>query len=219
MITSRFERLSALTGFAAVALWVTGIVMLNAAPTKLSDKASDAQTLAWVQHNTNDLLIGGWAFILGCLCFIWFVGILRSRLVVSEGGTGTVSTIAFAGGAATAMFGMLIPAGDIAAAINKNEISAATAGTLHHISDAFFVGAELALIILVVGVAVLGFRTRVVPRWFASLGLLLAVVLVIGPIGWAGLIFGLPVWTLVATILLVRPARGAERSHMAAQPA
>jgi hypothetical protein len=83
----------------------------------------------------------------------------------------------------------------------------------------FFVGAELALIVLVIGVAVLGFRTRVVPRWFASFGILLAVVLVVGPIGWAGLIFGLPVWTLVTTILLVRPARAVERRHMAAATA
>ena len=190
--------------------------MLDAVPTNLSDKASDPQTLVWVQHNANDLLIGGWAFILGCLCFVWFVGILRARLVVSEGGTGTVSTITFVGGVATALFGALIPAGDLAAAINKNDISPATAGALHRMSDGFFVTAELALIVLFVGVAVLGFRTRVVPRWFASLGIVLAAVLVIGPIGWAGLIFGLPVWTLIATILLVVPARRTEQRVVAA---
>jgi hypothetical protein len=212
MITSRFERISALTGIAAIALWVGGILVMSAVPSDLPDGATDPQTLAWVKHNSNALLAGGWLFILGSLCFIWFVGALRSRLVVAEGGAGTVSTIAFTGGVATALFGALIPSGDLALAINKDEVSAATAGALHHMSDAFFVTAELALVVLLVGVAVLGFRTRVVPRWFAAFGVLLSVVLVIGPIGWAGLIFGLPVWTLTATILIVRPRRAAGRA-------
>lgn len=219
MTTSRFERIGAFTGFAAVALWVTGILMLSAAPTKLADNASDPQILAWVRHNSTDLLIGGWAFILGCLCFVWFVGMLRSRLVVSEGGTGAVSTIAFAGGVATAVFGALMPAGDIALAINKNDVSPATAGALHHLTDAFFVTAELALIVLLVAVGVVAFRTGAIARWFAIFGFVLAVVLVIGPIGWAGLIFGLPVWTVIATILLVRPARHVRRAEVASAAA
>ena len=43
---------------------------------------------------------------------------------------------------------------------------------------------------------------------------LVAVVLVIGPIGWAGLIFGLPVWTL-GTSLFVLLGRPQPRTSMA----
>jgi hypothetical protein len=146
--------------------------------------------------------------MLGSVCFLWFVGVLGARLMVAEGGTGTVSSIAFAGGIATAVFGIANPTPDVAAAINKDDISPATAGTLHHLSDAFFVSAELSLVVLLAAVAVLGFRTRVVPRWWAAFGVLLAVVLVIGPIGWAGLLFGLPVWTLGTTAMLVRRPHG-----------
>jgi hypothetical protein len=46
---------------------------------------------------------------------------------------------------------------------------------------------------------------------------LIAIVLVIGPIGWAALIFGLPIWTLGTTWLLVRPQR--EQTPLAAVPA
>ncbi len=113
-----------------------------------------------------------------------------------------LANVAFAGGVAAAVFGMMIPAGDIAVAINKDDVSAATAGTLHRVSDAFFVCAELALILLVVATAVLAFRTAVLPRWWAVFSLLLAIVLVIGPIGWAGLIFGTPVWIVGTTVLL-----------------
>ena len=94
------------------------------------------------------------------------------------------------------VFGLMIQAGDLGAAIDQDSISAATAGTLHHISDMFFVGAELALIPFFVGIAVVAFRTGVLPKWWAAFSILVAVVLLIGPIGWAALIFGTPLWLL-----------------------
>jgi hypothetical protein len=96
---------------------------------------------------------------------------------------------------------------DIASAINQDAISAATAGTLHRAGDVMFVGAELSFIVLLVSVAVLAFRTAVVPRSWAVVGLLVAVAAFIGPIGWAALIFGLPVWTLVTAVILARTPR------------
>ena len=42
------------------------------------------------------------------------------------------------------------------------------------------------------------------PRWLAWVSLLLALWLVIGPIGWLALLFGLPLWTLLVSVLLLR---------------
>ena len=81
----------------------------------------------------------------------------------------------------------------------------------------FFVGAELAAILLVVATAVLAFRTAALPRWWASFSILLGIVLVIGPIGWAGLIFGIPVWTIGTTLFLTLGRGPAHRR--AQQPA
>jgi membrane protein YqaA with SNARE-associated domain len=192
---------------ASVVLWVIGLIVLTALPTNLSDdKASDEQILAWVRGNTNDILLGGWLFMIGCIVFIWFAGLVRARLVAAEGDT-TLATIGFAGAVATAIFGMANAAGDVDAAISKNDISASTAGTLHHLGDGFFVCAELALIVVLVSTAVVAFRTAVLPRWWAIVSIVIAVVLVIGPIGWAALIFGLPVWTLGTSVLLARTPR------------
>lgn len=205
-MSNRFERLMALTGVAAVAFWIAGLVVANGLSDSISDKATDRQILAWVQHNTTTLIVGAWLFAIGCLCFVWFGGVLRTRLASTED-TSTVSTITFAGLVATAIFGMLIPLGDFAVAINKNDVSAATAGTLHHVGDMFFAGAELSAVVLMTGVAVLGFRNAAVPRWWAAFSVLVAIVLLIGPIGWAALIFGVPVWTLVTAGLLLRTPR------------
>jgi hypothetical protein len=193
------------TGIAAIVLWILGLVVMNGMSDSISDKATDQQILAWVDGNTNTILLGGWLFMVGCLCFVWFAAVLRSRLHAAEGAGGMLTTLAFAGALATAIFGMAIPAGDVDAAINKSDISATTAGTLHHLGDLFFVGAELFAILMLAAVAVHAFRTAALPRWWAIAGAVLAVVLVIGPIGWIGLLFGLPLWTLGTTILLVRP--------------
>ena len=53
-------------------------------------------------------IVGGWLFMTGCLAFIWFAGVLRSRLADAEGGNpDTLSTIGYAGAvAAAAVFGI-----------------------------------------------------------------------------------------------------------------
>lgn len=207
----RFERAGAWTGIAAVALWITGLVISTSLTSRLPGKAGDAQILAWIQKNTTDVIIGAWLFMVGCLCFMWFAGILRSRLAGAEGEPGTASAIAFAAGAAAAVFGILIPAGDLASAINKNDISASTAGAFHNVGDMFFIGAELSAIVLLVATGLVALRTAVLPRWWGVVGMVIALVLLIGPIGWAGLIFGFPLWTVATSVMLMRVPRTAPR--------
>jgi hypothetical protein len=200
---TRIERWSPLAGVVAVALWIVGIA-LQKAPDTSSDK-TDADILSVYQHHSNQILVSSWLFMLGCVFFIWFAGQLRSRLAETEGGTNTFATIAFGAAVASAALGILLMGGPVAVAINKNDVSPATAGALTHIGDAFFVGVEMTLIAMFVAVAVIALRTGIFPRWWAVLMLIVAVVLVIGPIGWAAVIFATPIWTLVTTWMLLRP--------------
>ncbi len=198
---SRLERWSPLVGVLAVPLWIVGLILLShKAP---PSHPSDQQILAYYKGETNWILLGSWLFMVGVLCFLWFVAVVRTRLLAAEGQPGTFSTLAFAGAVAAGVFGMATAAGDIDGAINKNHISPATAGTLHHLGDAFFFGAELMAILLFLGVTVVAFRTAVLPKWWAALMVLVAIVLLIGPIGWAGLIFDVPIWTLVTAGMLL----------------
>ena len=76
-----------------------------------------------------------------------------------------------------------------------------------HVGDAFFGGVELFAIPLTAATALVILRYGALPRWFAWVSLALALILVIFPIGWLGVIVGLPLWTLVASVLLyLRPA-------------
>ena len=190
----------------AVALWVAGILIADAAPSNISDNASDAQVLAWVQHNANTLIVGAWLFMLGCVALVFFAGILRERLATAEGGNHLLANVAFGGAIAAAVLGMGTNS-DIATAINKDSTSPAAAAAFHHIGDLFFMGAELMLIPFIAAVSLLAWRTAVLPRWWAVFGLVVAVVLAVGPIGWAALIFGTPIWTLGTSLLVGRRVR------------
>ena len=206
-MSSRFDRISILVmGILAPALWIVGLLIGQGLTDNLPDKASDAQVLTWLAANKNLTIVGGWLFMTGCLAFIWFAGLLRSRLAEIEGGNHTLSTIGFAGAVAAAVFGIGTQA-DLASAINASDVTAPTAGMFHHLGDLFFVGAELSLIVLLASVAVLAFRVAAVPRWWGVFSALVAVVLWIGPIGWAALIFGTPLWTIGTAILIVRAPR------------
>jgi len=181
-------------------------VIGQAIPDNVADGASDAQVLAWVQQNSNDIIVGAWLFMLGCVAFLVFAGLLRERLANAEGGNHLLANIAFGGAVATSVFGMGTNA-DITTAINTDSTSPSAAAAFHHIGDLFFMGAELMLIAFIGAASLLAWRTAVLPRWWAAFGLVVAVVLAIGPIGWAALIFGTPIWALGTSVLVGRRAR------------
>ncbi|MGZ4333190.1 MAG: hypothetical protein ACXVRJ_02810 [Gaiellaceae bacterium] len=202
---ARGERLTALTGVLAIVLWIVGLVAINSFSDKIPHHPTDEQILTWVKGNTNSILLGGWLWMVGCVSFVWFANVLRVRLAAAEGGVSPYATLSFAGALGSAVFGMLSNAGDVGTAINKNSVSAATAGALHNGTDMFFVVSELTMILFFLGAAIAALRTGALPRWWAYFAILIAIVLVIGPIGWAALIFGTPVWILGTTVFLLRP--------------
>lgn len=211
----RSNRTSALVpAVLAIGLWIAGLYVGHGMPSKIPTHPTDAQLLAWVRGNKNDIIAGSWLFSVGSLVFLWFAALVRERLAAVEGERHTLSTFAFGGAVAAAVCGLAMNA-DITTAINASDVSAATAGAFHHLSDLFFMGAELAMIPLIAGTTIVSLKTGIVPRWWALFGALVAVVLVIGPIGWAGLIFGTPVWMLGTSLLLFSE----RRARRAAVPA
>ena len=205
----------ALFGPLAVALWVIGIILLsNHGP---ASHATGSEILAWYQSHTTKILFGGWIFMLGSLSFITFMSGVRMRLVEAVGPSSQLPSLAFVGGALAAGFGMLTAAVDVCGAINKSDISASTADALHNSTDVFFVCVELAAILPLAAVAIAAWRTRVMPRWWAVFNALVAVVLIVGPIGWLGVIFGIPLWTLGTSLFVL--LRSSERWEPAAAAA
>jgi hypothetical protein len=199
------ERFSALAGVLAVVLWALGIVVIGGGHLGLPGgvpEESANEVLAHFQENADAAVSGGWLFMLGSLAFLWFVGILRGRLYAAEGERATFASIAFAGGVAAGVFAVGLPTGGVVAGLGEDQLGAPEAAALNALETAFFLGAELAAIVLLAAGAVVALRTAVLPRWWAVVSILLAVWLVIGPIGWIGLLAGLPLWTVLTSLLL-----------------
>lgn len=208
---SGFGHLPALAGLVAVALWGLGIAIIGGGhvglPGGVPEESAD-EVLAHFREREDAVVTGGWLFMLGALAFLWFVGILRARLVAAEGGAGTISSIAFAGGVVTGAFVLAMPAGGLVAALGIDHVGAPEAAALNALEAVFFVGAELSAILLLTAAAIVVLRTAALPRWWAVASIVLAVWLVIGPIGWLGLLVGFPVWTAITSVLLARAEAG-----------
>ncbi|HET9116015.1 MAG TPA: hypothetical protein VFN33_07965 [Gaiellaceae bacterium] len=205
----------ALLGPLAVALWVVGIILIN--KNGPADHATGGEILAWYKAHTDAVVMGGWLFMLGCLGFVAFVAGLRVRLTEAAGRDSQLPLLALVGAGMAGLAGILTAGVDLTGGIDKNSIDPGTAAVLHHSVDLFFVAAELAAILPLAAFAIVAWRTRVVPRWWAAFAGLVALVLAAGPIGWLGLIFGVPLWTLGTSLfVLLRPGERARTAAAAA---
>lgn len=200
-MSSTENRRWALVGPLSIALWIAGIALITKnAP---GSHATGSQILAWYHSDSDSIVMGAWLFMLGCLGFVTFVAGLRVRLTEAAGRASQLPGLALAGAAMAGVMGMLTAAVDLVGGIDKNDIDPATAATFHHSVDLFFVGTELAAVLPIAAFAIAAWRTRVLPRWWAAFAGLVAIVLIAGPIGWIGLIFGVPLWTLGTSLFML----------------
>ncbi len=204
MTTERLARYAPWTGALAVVLWVIGFLVLSSG--FVAQDASPEEVLALYQTNGGPLIAGSYVFMLGSLAFLWFLGSLVASLRSAEGGVGRVASIAFGGGVAMAVCALLLPSGGMTLALGAGSINANSADALRLLPGVFYIGVELFAAVLLAATGIVALRTGVFPRLFAWVSLLLALVLLIPPIGWAGVLVGVPLWTLGVSVLLTRTA-------------
>ena len=201
-----WERLAALAGVVAVALWVIGIVIQESSNLPGDDATGD-EVLAWFAGEENTILAGGFVFMLGVLFFFVFLAALRVRLLEAEGPVGFFTALVFGAGIAAAISLLMLPAPDMSGALSNDELTGDAALAVNSLGDMFFIGAELASALLLVAAGLIFIRTRVLPVWLGWASLVVALWLLIPPIGWAGLLLGVPLCTILVSVLLwMRPA-------------
>lgn len=198
-----------LTGVVAVVLWVVGIFVLeDASP---GDDASAAEILASFEDEETSIFVGSFLFVLGTAFFVFFLGSLREAFLRAEGQPGRLTAVAFAGGLGKAVFDMgfvaVFTAGAIAAD-EADDLSPEAAQALAYVDTAFFVGAEFMALVFMAAAGAVILTRRALPVWLGWLALLIALGLVIFPIGWAFLLFGVPLWVLLASVILFLRASG-----------
>ena len=208
-MADRLERSAALTGITAVALWVVGLIVLEQIADQPGTDTTPALALSYFKGENNAILAGTFFFMLGAVFFLWFLGALRARLYVAEGGTRRVTGVAFAGGVVAAASLLFMGSTQAAGALNRANLSPEAAQVYRGLGDAFFYAAEPAAGILVLATGLVVVRTRALPVWLGRISLVVGVWLLIPPIGWAALISAFPLWVIVVSLLLYREAGAA----------
>ncbi len=150
----------------------------------------------------------------GALFFFVFLAALRVRLLEAEGMPGFLTGLAYGAGVAAGLSILLIPTPDMAAALSTDSLRGDAVLALTNLGDMFFLGAEFTSAVLIASAGLIFLRTGVLPRWLGWVSLVLALWLLIPPIGWAGLLLGLPLWTVLVSVLMwMRPAGEPVMAH------
>jgi succinate dehydrogenase/fumarate reductase cytochrome b subunit len=212
----RWERFAPLTGVAAIVLFIVGVIVEESSASRPDDD-TPAAVLEWFQDKADTLIVGSVIFAVAAVLLIWFFGSLRAALVEAEGGTGRLSAIAFGSGLLAAVGILMSLAPTAQGAFSKDDLSPETAQSLVLLGDSAFGVTEFSLVPMFVAVGLLTLRTRVLPVWLGWVSFAIALLLLIIPIGWAGVVWAFPLWTIIVSIILFR--RGSAPAAATAPPA
>jgi hypothetical protein len=215
----RFERWMPLTGVVAVVLWIVGVFVLESASP--DGDASAFEILAYFDDDSTSIFAGSFLFALGTVFFVFFLGSLRAAFLAAEGQPGRLTAVAFAGGVGKAVFDMGVIGGTAAGAIAADEsddLTPQAAQSLFFVDDAFFIGAEFMAVVFMAASGAVILTSRVLPVWLGWLALVIALGLLVVPIGWAFLLFGVPLWVLLASVILFLRSSGLPATATATAP-
>ena len=176
----RWERWGALTGLATIVCWFGSLFVEGNTPNTTDSNGSIVSFYAGHTHQVRQIA-ALFVFLAGNLFWLGFLGVLRSRLFDAEGAPGRLTTVAFASGVASSLFLLAGAVWFAAPAIAANDTHKfqLDPNTFRIFSDtgvAFWIGGVVIAAVLVWIASLIALRSSVLPKWFAWLGLLVAVV-------------------------------------------
>lgn len=174
--------------------------------------ADGATILSHFEAENDSILLGGILFLLGSLAFLWFLGALRAVAAPLEGRAMRLTGTMFATGLAfiVSISAAWAPKMSLALSLEDGGSSVApeAAQAMFLGGDGFFVVADLMLAGFLLALTVLTLTLGLLPKWLGWVSALMAVILLIPPIGWSVLIFVFPIWLLIAALILYRSQAG-----------
>lgn len=178
-VTLDWRQIGGLAGILGVVLFAIGVLLLGDIPTT---NDSVAETRSWYEDNGQRFLVGDYLMGLAIVIFFLpFFVVLREVLGEAEGGAQLWSRLAFLSGV---FFVIYAAAGAVASGVLAMNIEAIeNDGTVRALQLADFYaygGISLTFVPLAVAASLIALRTGFVWTWAGWLGLLIAVLGVIG---------------------------------------
>ncbi len=183
------------------AFFVTDVPKADASAQEIAGYLADSEN-----HTRN--IIGAYMWVLGGLAFLVFVSNLRSVLRRAEGGSGTLSNVAFGAGVVfTAVWSVsAVALATVAYAVEFSDAPVSNPDVVRVLPQMagllLLLGGGFAGILVLLATSILTFRTGVLPRWLAWFGILVATALVFDVIYMN--IVPLLAWVVGASVVLLR---------------
>ena len=149
--------------------------------------------------------------MVGTLFFLWFLGLVRKQLFSAESGCHRLSGVAYAGGVATAISLLLMPAVHATGAINNENLTLRRGAGLPGDQRRVFYAAELSAAVFLLALGLSPWRERHSRNGWAGPASSSPLWLAIPPIGWAALLLGFPIWLTAVSLLLATRSRSDSR--------
>jgi hypothetical protein len=199
MEDSRWLRFLPLAGIAAVALWIVGFLTIESVRPEVT---TPDQILAYYQEHGDTVGLAIFAWMIGSLLFLVFVGALWNRLQAADEGRSGLAPVAFAAGIAASIGLLALYGSDLEATLDSDVITASTAEAYYYFGDIWWLGAEMMAAVMIAATGILALRTAVLPRWLGWVSLIAAVWLLVPPIGWIAMFLVFPAWVVIVSVLL-----------------
>jgi hypothetical protein len=218
-MNDRWERWTPLAGVFAVACSVIGTMTVLNMP---QGKDSDAAIIGYFTSHAHrvDSVAGFFASLAGVLLLLVFLVVLRRRLLDAEGTPGTLSTLVFGAGITSAA---LWATSDVLAhattfAVMETSKYQLDPNTYRLFGDAAYLAWVSALVVgalLIWATSALAFRTGILPRWYAWLGIAAGASQLFSLYVFPFLVWW--IWLALTAVLLTRHNK--QRTAAVAQPA
>jgi len=154
------------------------------------------------------ILAAGTLHVLGGFFFLWFLAALTTALRGLDESLAWLRTAALVGGVAAGALMLALTGPQTTGATTDIElVGAESSVAFWRLSHMFFVGAEFAFAVIVSAVSLIALSRFLLPRWLGWAGLVIAILLLIVPVGWIALLLLVPIWLVVVSVLLFTRAR------------
>jgi hypothetical protein len=208
----RWGRLASLTGVLFAAVVVAAFVSNSSESPE--PNASATKVVSYFTSHRSEVEASSILFAVAFLVFVFFAGTLRSHLRRSASAEGLAS-LALAGSVLMAVGAGTLSGLEYGLAHELSHFSPTVAQTLSILDNLLFLPLLIGAFVFGVSAGLAILRGRQLPVWLGWVAIVLAIVAMVPPIGFAALV-GFVLWSLVVSVLMyVRGGAGAERPAMA----
>jgi hypothetical protein len=202
-VSDRLERWGLLAGGLAGVLWLVSLFVLEGAGNPAGPESGE-EIATFYRDDRALILVAATLHGLGGFLFLWFVAVVRAWLGALAVPAWLAAATTIGGTAGGALMLALTAGQSTGATTDKELVTPDAAIVFWRLAHGVFAAAEIALALFVAALSIVALRRYALSRWLGWFGIVIAVVLLIPPLGWLALLFLLPLWLILLSLTLWR---------------